>query len=374
MTAELQDQEVISSEDSKLNLMEQIQQRKEEASKGNQDAFQKQKTDEVHVRQSSRDSEQVGGGSEEEEETYDSEQEYQGKTFQFTLGEETFDLDENAVLEFKADGKPVKMSLKEMRDAAAGGVAVRNRMRSLAEERKRLYEPYKNFSKVAESDPLGALKKVFSAIKQIDPKTEFNQFLKSLGKQAQNLARMSPSERKAFELEKELDETRDNLTEKEKLAKIQEMRQELIDDLGLDDEKIFSYGQSILSNPTLAAGIRSEEDLFDRIGEFADEVQRQQAVVTALHKYNPQLKKNDPLVFELSQILEKNPDFDDRDLDEMAERIITGVKKSKASRVLSKRNRSKAIGGQVPTGKNYSKMTPKEALRAQILEKRKSQQ
>jgi hypothetical protein len=365
-------EKTVSSEEAKSQLIEQLQEKREQQAQEKRNAFQEQETDEVHVQSTTRDRQQVGDGDEEEQETTDSEREEKGKNFQFSIGDEIIDIDENAVIEIKADGKPVKMTLKEMRDAASGGVAVRNRMRILAEERKKLYAPYKNFTNLSESDPLSALKKVFSAIKQVDPKADLNKFLAGLGKQAQNLTRMSPSERKAYELERELDDTRENLTENQRIAKIQEMKQELIGEMGLSEEQVYSFGQQLLSNPTLAEGIKTEEDLFDRIGDLADEVQRQQAVVTALHKFDPKLKKNDPLVFELSTILEKNPDFDESDLDEMAEAILTGVKKSKASRVLSKRQRSSAVKSYVPN-RDYSKMNPKEALKAKILDKRKSQ-
>ena len=367
------EQDTVSSEEAKSELIEQLREKKQQQAEERKNAFQEQETDEVHVRKHARDGEQMGRGSEEDEEASDSEQEEKGKSFQFTLGDDVVDVDENAVIEIKADGKPIKMTLKELRDAAAGGVAVRNRMRILAEERKKLYAPYKNFTNLSESDPLSALKKVFSAIKQIDPKADINKFLVGLGKQAQNMSKMSPSERKAYELERELDDTRENLTESQRIAKIQEMKQELIGEMGLTEEQVYSYGQQLLSNPTLAEGIKTEEDLFDRIGDLADEVQRQQAVVTALHKYDPKLKKNDPLVFELSSILEKNPDFDESDLDEIAQQILTGVKKSNASRVLSKRQRSNVVKGYKP-GKDYSKMSAKEALKAKILDKRKSQQ
>ena len=359
-------EERVSSEEAKSQLIEQLQEKREQQAQEKKDAFQEQET---------ADSEPEEKGKKDafqEQETSDSEPEEKGKNFQFSIGNKIIDIDKNAVIEIKADGKLVKMTLKEMRDAASGGVAVRNRMRILAKEREKLYAPYKNFTNISESDPLSALKKVFSAIKQVDPKADLNKFLAGLGKQAQNLTRMSPSERKAYELERELDDTRENLTENQRIAKIQQMKQELIGEMGLSEEQVYSFGQQLLSNPTLAEGIKTEEDLFDRIGDLADEVQRQQAVVTALHKFDPKLKKNDPLVFELSTILQKNPDFDESDLDEMAEAILTGVKKSKASRVLSKRQRSSAAKSYVPN-RDYSKMNPKEALKAKILDKRKSQ-
>jgi len=362
-------EETISSDEVKTSLIDQLNEKKER-----QHAIQEQETDALHVQPTSKNSESMGEGGEEGTQADNFESEEKGKSFQFSLGDDLIDVDENALIELKADGKIIKMTMKEMRDAAAGGVAVRNRMRSLSDERKKMQQPYKNFSEISESDPLGALKKIFYVINQVDPKANFNKFLTGLGKQAQNLTRMSPSERKAYELERELDDTRENLTESQRVAKIQEMQQDLIRDMGLTEEQVYTYGQSLLSNPALAEGIKTEEDLFDRIGYLADEVQRQQAVVSALQKFEPKLKKTDPLVFELSSILEKNPDFDESDLDEIAEEILRGVKKSNASRVLSKRPRSNVVRGQRVSTKNYSNMSPKDALKAMILDKRKSQQ
>lgn len=355
----------ITSQDIKNNLIDQIKQKKEEQ----RNAVQEQKTNEVHVRQPSGDSESLGGRGEEEEEADYSEQKAKGKGFKYKLGDDYFDIDDRALFQIKADGKTIDLSFGELRDAAAGGIAVRNRMRSLAEDKKKLLNPYKGFSKNAEQDPMLALKKVFNVIKQVDPDADFKKFLAGLGKQAQNLSKMSPSERKAYELEKELDETRENLSESERIAKIQERKQELIGE-GLSEDKIFEYGQGILQDPTLASTVRNEEDLFDRIEDLADEVSRQQAVLSALHKVDSSIKGNDPLVFELSQILDKNPDFDEEDLEEIVSGVLRGVKKSTASQVLSKRQRSKAAKGYGHRVVDHSKLSTKESLMQQILEKK----
>lgn len=359
--------ETLESADIKDSLIAQFKQKKEESN-----AFQKQEADEVHVREPAEDSEQMDSGIEEEEDADYSEK---VKTFRFQVGDESVDVDENAEFEFKADGKNIRMTLKEMRDAAAGGVAVRNRMRILSEERKKLLDPYKNFSNIAAKDPISALKKVFGSIKGIDPKADLNQFLVALGKQAQDLTQMSNPEREAYQLRRELDETRETLSESEKFAKVQERKQYLMDEMQLSEDQIYGYGQQLLKDPVLSADIENEEDLFDRIEAFADEVQRQQAVNAALHKRNHKIPANDPLVFELSDLLRKNPDFTESDLDEVVEGILGGLKKSKASKALSKRPRSQAIRGQrSPQSKDYSKMSPKDALKAQLLEKRNSQQ
>lgn len=347
------------------SLVQQIQDRKEN------NAIQKQEADEAHVHGSSETVKRMGEGVEEAD---DSEQEEKRSGFQFSLDDETWDVDPKAKFKFKADGKTISMTLEEMRDSAAGGIAVRNRMRNLSNERKKLYAPYKDFNSISSKDPLGALKKVFSAIKEVEPDADMKRFLVDLGKQAQSLTQMSAPERKAYELEKELNETRKTLTERERIALVQERKQELIGEVGLTEEQVFEFGQHLLSDPDLAGTIRNESELFDRIEDLADEVHRQQAVISALQKYDPKLSNTDPLVFELAALLDKNPDFDEHDLDDIVQGVLTGVKKSTASRVLSKRQRSNVSKGYARKGPDLSKLPPRDSLMQQILNKKNSQQ
>jgi len=357
-----------SSEEIKESLIEQLTERREGHTEDAGQEETKQNSSQGDVGE-----EDFGEGHEEQEATHQNEEE--GKKFTFSLGENEVDVDENAELEFKADGKTVRMSLKQMRDSAAGGVAVRNRMRQLAEEKKKVFTPFQDFSKLSSKDPLTALKKVFKAIESVDENADFDKFLVGLGKQAQSLTQMSDSERKAYELERELDETRETLSETDRLAKIRGLQQELVTERNMTEDQIYRFSNSILENPALAKDIKSEEDLFDRVGDLADEVERQQAVKEALHKFDKRIANDDPLVFELSRILSNNPDFTETDLEEIAEGVLSGVKKSKASMNLSrKQRRSNAVKGKSNRNIDPSRLPPKDSLKAQILEKKKSQQ
>lgn len=363
-----------------IPLKEQLIQKREQQGEENvKDAFQEQETDEVHVRQPSRSREQVGERDEVQEEAADPEEQEEGEEvsaskLSFTKGDQSFDVDEDAEFELKADGKTRKVTLRELRDYAAGGIAVRNRMRQLAEEKKKIHAPFKDFSKVSKNDPLGSLKKVFSAIKEVDPEVDFKGFLRDLGNQVQQQAKMSPAERKAYELESELREKDEALTNTQRLQMVRELEQEVMDTYQIDQERVAEYGDLILSDPTIASTVRNEKDLFDRIGEFADEVDRQQAVIAALSKVDKTIKPRDPLVLELSEVLRKNPDFDSDDLQDIARQIVSGVEKTKASQKLSKKQRSRAISRRDSSTPDYNKMKPAEALKHQLLEKRKKQQ
>ena len=367
------------TQNTNIPLKEQLIQKRER--KGSEekvkDAFQEQKADEVHVRDDAKVSKQVGvrGKSEEEADTPEETiKEESISKYSFKKGDTSFDVDEDAEFELKADGKTRKVTLKELRDYAAGGIAVRNRMRQLAEEKKKIQDPFKDFSKVSKNDPLGSLKKVFNAIKEVDPEADFKGFLKDLGVQVQQQAKMSPAERKSYELEGQLKEKEEALSSTQRLQMIKELEQDVMDTYEIDHEKVAEYGDVILSDPNIAKTIRNERDLFDRIGEFADEVDRQKAVITALSKVDKNIKPRDPLVLELSEVLRKNPDFDSDDLAEIAHEIVNGVEKTKASQKLSKKQRSRAISKKESSTPDYSKMKPAEALKQQLLEKRKKQQ
>jgi hypothetical protein len=299
-----------------------------------------------------------------------------GKTFRFTKGEENFEIDEDAEFEFLADKRPVKMTMKQMRDAAAGGIAVRNRMRQIAEEKKSLLDPYKEFSKSYKEDPFNALKKVFKSVQAVDPEANFDEFIASLGKQAQSVAQMDPNARKAYLLEKELKEANGRVTEAEQMQNLAKLKQELIEETGLPDEKIFKFGQQILSNPVLAATVKNEEDLIARIGDLAEEIEMQKASHEALRKYDSGISPRDPLVFELSNLLKQNPDFDERDLEDVAKGVLGSVQKTQASERLSKKQRpwiSGSRGKTTSSNPDYSRMTPFQALKHQIENKKKQQ-
>lgn len=354
--------------DAKQSLIEQINAKKNQASE-EANAIPKPEANEVDVGQQARNGEEMGGAQQEDEEAY--RQEEQEKRLQFQVGDDTHEIDENARFEFKADGKTVNMSIAEMRDAAAGGIAVRNRMRQLAEEKKKLFTPFQGFSTLSSKDPLGALKKVFGAIKSVDENADLNNFLRDLGKQAQSLHSMSADERRAYELERDLDETRQTLTETERVAKIRSMQQDLMVERNLSEEQIFEYSNSILNNPELSENIRDEQDLFDRVGELAEEVDRQKAVRAALHKFDSKIKPNDPLVFELSSLLAKNPDFNQTDLEEIAEGVLAGMKRSRQSMNLTRKQKRGNTSGF--SRKNQEALSPVESLKQQLLEKKKSQ-
>lgn len=339
-----------------------------EARKNN--AVPERETAEVHVRETPADSEEVGEGSEGEEGAVDSEKK---NFYSFRKGKEEYEVDPEAQIEFKADGVVHKMTLKEMRDAAAGGVAVRNRMRQLSEQKKALLDPYQEFSRKAKENPLGALKTMFSIAKKVDRNLDFNVFISDLTAQARKMAEMQPAERKSFELEQRLREREESYSEQEQIIKLQELKRELAEDTGLSDESIYTYGQTILKDPVLAKTIRTEEDLISRIGDLAEEVELQKASVEALQKINPKVSPRDPLVFELAKVLRQNPDFDEDDLEDLAREVLGSVQKTKATQKLSKRQRSSVMNRTANQSSDFSKMTPFEALKAQIEAKKQQE-
>lgn len=350
------------------SLMTQILEKQEK-----KNAVPQPEANEVPFRQASNSSQEMGGGSEGEGGA-DGATEAKRKTFSFAKGTQVIDVDEDAEFEFIADKRPVKMTLRQMRDAAAGDVAIRNRMRQLAEEKKAIQDPYKNFSKMAQDDPFRALKKVFSSIQKVDPSANFDEFLSNLGKQAQTVAQMDPSARKAYLAEKELKEVKGQLTEAQQMQNMAQLKEELVAQTGLSDEKIFSYGQQILKDPVLSKMVASEEDLMERIGDLAEEVEMQQASLEALRKHNPKVSPRDPLIFELSNLLKQNPDFDEQDLADIAKEVMVNVGRSQASQRLSKKQRHWTGSRSTDAQPDFSKMKPAEALLYQIQQKKKQQQ
>lgn len=341
-------------------------------------ALSERETEEVHVRRPSNDRKEVDEGSEGEG-GEGSEADEKAAHFRFKKGDKHFDVDEDAEFEFTADKRPIKMTLKQMRDAAAGGIAVRDRMRRIAEEKKALYEPFKGFREQAKKDPLASLEKMFRVIGTVDPDVDYNEFLTDLAKQAQEVAKMEPNARKAQQLEKQIAEKDEELSETKQLNRIGELKSELMEQTGLSEEKIYEFGQHILNNPILSEGIEDEEDLMNRIGDLAEEIEMQKASFEALRKVKSDISHKDPLIFELTRLLKANPDFDEQDLQEIAEEVLNSVHKAKASQKLSKKQRWTSTGtrqsGSKPDGTpDFSRMKPVDALMWQAKHKKQQQQ
>lgn len=363
MTA--QTEQITDRQDIVENLTQQIiEKRKQQSNERRQEQYNGTSTEETT---------EIDDGNQRENETHADDKEKRNG-FKFQKGEKNWDVDDDAEFEFQADKQKVKMTLKEMRDAAAGGIAVRNRMRQLSEEKKSFREPFQEFSKISKEDPLGALEKMFNAIQKVDPDANFNDFLNDLASQAQKVARMEPNARKAYQLERQLKEQQEELSDSQQLVRINELKQELMKEMGLPEEKIYEFGQHILNHPVLSQGVETEEDLMDRIGDLAEEIEMQKASFEALRKYKSDMSPRDPLIFELSNLLKANPDFDQHDLDEIAEEVLGTVQRAKASQKLSKRQRSFSGTRTSDAPPDYSRMKPVDALLYQINEKKKKEQ
>lgn len=340
-------------------------------------ALSERETEEVPVRRSSNDRKEVDEGSEGEGGEGGSADEKAAR-FRFKKGDKQFEVDEDAEFEFTADKRPIKMTLKQMRDAAAGGIAVRDRMRRIAEEKKALHEPFKNFKQAAKKDPLGALEKMFGVIQNVDPELDYNEFLTDLAKQAQTVAQMEPNARKAYQLEKQVAEQEEKLSEAQEINRMSELKAELMEQTGLPEEKIYEFGQHILNHPILSEGIEDDEDLMKRIGDLAEEVEMQKASYEALRKVKADISHKDPLIFELTRLLKQNPDFDEQDLADIAEEVLSSVHKAKASQKLSKKQRwtsgTRQTGSKPDGTPDFSRMKPVDALMWQAKNKKQQQQ
>jgi hypothetical protein len=124
------------------------------------------------------------------------------KKYTFSKGDKSYELDDDFELEFMADKRPTKMTLRELKDRAAGDVAVKNRMHSLAEEKKKIQATIKEFASIAKADPLASLEFISKMASEADSEFAYDKYIEALAEQAEKLGKMDEKERKAWELEK----------------------------------------------------------------------------------------------------------------------------------------------------------------------------
>jgi hypothetical protein len=141
------------------------------------------------------------------------------KQLKFKVGDKEVDLDETASVEWKVDGKPTPVAIKDLLTNYAGKVAWEKRLNDVALERKQVRTEKETFSgerdrhrslitdlhkKVGEGKMLEAVSSLVQMTGlKVDPREYVTQLRSKLIEQAQQLAAMSEEDRARHELNEE---------------------------------------------------------------------------------------------------------------------------------------------------------------------------
>ena len=265
----------------------------------------------------------------------------EAKRTSFRKGEQVFDVDDDAEIEFMADKQSVKMKLAELKDRAAGDVAIKNRLHSLAEEKKRVQGTLKEFGKIAEKDPLKALEYISKQVKEAGTDFEYEKYLSALATQAEKLARMDEKERRAHQAEKRLEEVEGDLSQKELEGLVRQSAQDSREKLGISESQFNQAAQMVLDNEVLMEAIETDEDFFGTVEEMVTKANQQKRVETVISRIAPAEATNTDLIIEMAEIVEELlPDGTDADLQEILAEILKPKLKNKVEARLSEKQRN----------------------------------
>ncbi|MFI5343568.1 MAG: hypothetical protein ACHQUC_05035 [Chlamydiales bacterium] len=275
------------------------------------------------------------------------------KRSSFRKGDKSFDVDEDAEIEIMADKKSMKLTLRELKDRAAGDIAVKNRMHSLAEEKKRIQSTFKQFTEIAKKDPLGSLEYISKMAKEADGDFEYQKYLEMLADQAEKLGNMDVKDREALELKKKLDKAEQDLSLKQREALAVQRRQDILSEYPeIGDQQFGQMVNAVLNNEELLEGLESETDVLDKVEELIQETLTQRDIMTVIEEINPAHLKDTQLIFSLSDQLKQNPDLDEEDIRDIIRQLIKPVQRrnsipsssdrDNASRTLSSKQRQYA--------------------------------
>jgi len=302
----------------------------------------------------------------------------QSKKFVFKRGDETLELDDDYEMEFMADKRPTKLTLRELKDRAAGDIAVKNRMHSLAEEKKRVQSTFKHFADLAKTDPLAALEFISNKANESDSEFEYTKYIEKLADQAEKLGQMDEKERKAFELEKKLAKAEQDLSRKERTEAVVLRKQEMLADYpGIGDSQFGEMVDAVLSNEELLEGLESEHDVMNKVEELIQETLTQRDIMTVIQDINPAHLHDNTLIFSLSDQLRQNPDLDEEDVRDIVRELIgkeklvqrrTPVQSARQRDVQTLSNKARQ-GNSVGSMRNQN-ATPYELLTQQLLERK----
>lgn len=262
----------------------------------------------------------------------------QVKKYTLNKGEEAYQVDDDFEIEFTADKKPVKLTLRELKDRAAGDIAIKNRMHALAEEKKKVQATLKEFARLSKDDPLGALEYISSKAKESDSEFEYNSYLQKLADQAEKLGRMDEKERKNWELEKKLQKAEENLSQKERQQAVVQRKQEMLSNYPqIGDSEFGQMVDAVLGSEELLQGVETESEVMDRVEELIQETLTQRDIVTVIQEINPSYTNDTKLIFALSDQIRQNPDLEESDIRDIITDLIGSPKKGTSS--VSKRDK-----------------------------------
>lgn len=245
------------------------------------------------------------------------------KKYVFKKGDQSLELDDDFEIEFMADKRPTKLTLRELKDRAAGDIAVKNRMHSLAEEKKRVQSTFKEFADLAKKDPLGALEFISKRAKESDSTFEYQMYLEKLAEQAEKLGEMNDEQRKAWELEKKLQRAEQDLSRKERTEAVVLRKQEMLADYPeIGDRQFGQMVDAVLSSDDLLDGLKDENDVMNRVEELIQETLTQKDIMSVIQEINSDYINDNTLIFSLSDQLRQNPDLDEEDVRDIVRELI----------------------------------------------------
>lgn len=268
------------------------------------------------------------------------------RKFIFRKGDQVFEVDEDAELEFMADKRQMRLSLRDLKDRAAGDIAVKNRMHSLAEEKKKVNATFREFARIAAEDPLSALEYISEKAREADNSFEYQKYLEKLADQAETLGKMDEKDRKAIELEKKLAKANQDLSQKEREQNVVRRKQEILSEYPeIGDQRFSQMVDAVLENEALLEGCETEDDVMDQVQNLVEETIAQRDIIRAIDKIDPSYAGDNDLIFAISDQLKQNPDLEEDDLDEIVREVLgtpkrQEVQKMEASRKLSEKQRA----------------------------------
>lgn len=245
------------------------------------------------------------------------------KKFVFQKGDQSVELDDDFEIEFMADKRPTKLTLRELKERAAGDIAVKNRMHSLSEEKKKVQSTFRQFAELSKTDPLAALEFIASKAKESDSEFAYEKYIAKLAEQAEQIGQMDDKERRAFEAEKKLKKAEQDLSQKSREQAVVLRKQEMLTDYPeIGDSQFAQMVDAVLSNEELSEGLDDENDVMNKVEELIQETLTQRDIMSLIQEINPQHVNDQNLIFSLSDQLRQHPDLDEEDVRDILSQLI----------------------------------------------------
>lgn len=271
------------------------------------------------------------------------------KSYIFKKGENSLEIDEDFEFTHKINGKPETFKVKDLLNDFAGKTDWSRKYNSLHQERTKfsqerdtMYNRIQEFHRLAVEDKAPRLALEYLAESMgVDPKQFWEEFKKTVEGSAAQSANLTPEEKRAKELEQEIEHYRKRDEIKRRETEVSKQNQELLGRIketqskyGMNPEQFKACYDDMVAEAQ-KIGFDVSKLTPEQVGDYFDILNKQEQVTSVVLEMAGDDEKALALKDDLYQAWKANPQFTIEDIKDIATSVF-GTPQKSSSRLAQK--------------------------------------